>query len=512
MQQGIKSICIVGGGTAGWMAASLLSSALKGCNIKLSVVESPDIATIGVGESTVPSILGFLNTSQIDVKEFIKATSSTFKLGIRFEDWYSVGEHYFHPFGQIGRDVNGFDFYQLWLKSISEGNPASLMDFAVTAEMAKYNRFVPKPNNTSDWVLANTAHALHLDATQVTTFLRKTCLQRGVERIEATVNEVLLDEQGLIKSIKTQCQKEIFSDFFIDCTGFNGLLIEKALGVGLEDWSQYLPCDRAVTIQTKTDKPPVPYTIATALDAGWSWKIPLQHRTGNGYVFCSKFISDEQAIQTLKVHVDGEVITDARVIPFVTGKREKIWHKNCLALGLAGGFLEPLESTAIHIVYKTLANFIEHFPGADLEEHNEKMFNQKMDADYLEIRDFIILHYATAQRDDTDFWRWCGQMSIPDSLEYILSVFKQRGELKSVYGDFFTKNSWCAVLEGMHIRPKKYHPLIDGFDPQGLANNLMADIKQIRDVVGKMPSHDEFIRHHCAAEPIESNLFKTLST
>lgn len=505
MQQGINSICIVGGGTAGWMAASLLSAALKGCNIQLTVVESPDIATIGVGESTVPSILGFLNTSQIDVKEFIKATSSTFKLGIRFDDWYKVGEQYFHPFGQIGRNINGFDFYQIWLKSVSEGNPLSLMDYAITAEMAKHDRFVLKPNNPNDWVSANIAHALHLDATQVTTYLRKICLQRGVKRVEATVNEVLLNEKGFITQLKTGCQQEITSDFFIDCTGFNGLLIEKALGVGVEEWSQYLPCDRAVTIQTKSDKPPVPYTIAKAQDAGWSWTIPLQHRTGNGYVFASKFCSDEQAIKTLTESVNGDIITNAKVIPFTTGKREKIWHKNCLALGLAGGFLEPLESTAIHIVYKTLANFIQHFPDAELDEHNEAMFNEKMDADYLEIRDFIILHYATAQRDDTDFWQWCKNMPIPDSLDYILSVFKQRGELKSVYGDFFTKNSWCAVLEGMHIRPKKYQPLIDGFDPQQMANKLMADVKKIRDAVGTMPSHSEFIRHNCLADIMDYN-------
>ncbi|WP_286232620.1 tryptophan halogenase family protein [Thalassotalea sediminis] len=504
MQQGINSICIVGGGTAGWMAASLLSNVLKGCQIKITVVESPDISTIGVGESTVPSITGFLNTSQIDVKEFIKATSATFKLGIRFDDWYSVDEQYFHPFGHIGRDLNGFDFYQVWLKSLSEGNPASLMDYSVNAEMAKNNRFVFRPKQTKDWVLANSSHALHLDATQVTCFLRDVCLKRGVERVEATVNEVELNEDGFIKQLHTDCQKLISSDFFIDCTGFKALLIEKSLGVSVEEWSQYLPCDRAVTIQTKTDQPPVPYTIAKAQAAGWTWTIPLQHRTGNGYVFSSQYCSDEQAIKTLTDNIQGTMLTEPKIIPFTTGKRKKVWHKNCLALGLAGGFLEPLESTAIHLVYKTLVNFIQHFPDADIGIQNEQLFNKKMDCDYLEIRDFIILHYATAQRTDTDFWRWCKDMPIPDSLDHIISVFKERGELQNVYGDFFTKNSWCAVLEGMHIRPKKYNPLIDGFHQQELANMLMRSVKSIQDTVSTMPLHDEFIRQHCRANMPET--------
>ncbi|OKY26234.1 tryptophan halogenase family protein [Thalassotalea sp. PP2-459] len=499
MQKGINSICIVGGGTAGWMAASLLSNLLKGCQIKTTVVESPDISTIGVGESTVPSIIDFLNASQIDLKEFIKATSATFKLGIRFDDWYAVNEHYFHPFGHIGRSLNGFDFYQVWLKSLSEGNKASLMDYSVNAEMAKHNRFVLKPKQTKDWVIANSSSALHLDASQVTRFLRELCLQRGVERIEATVSDVVLNEQGFIDQLHTDCKKQITSDFFIDCTGFKALLIEKALGIPVEEWSKYLPCDRAVTIQTQTDQPPVPYTIAKAQAAGWSWTIPLQHRTGNGYVFSSKYCTDEQAIKTLTNNVQGKILTEPNVIPFTTGKREKVWHKNCLALGLAGGFLEPLESTAIHLVYKTLVNFSQHFPDTDFDEQNEQMFNQKMDLDYLEIRDFIILHYATAQRADTDFWQMCQQMPIPESLNETLSIFKKRGELKSVYGDFFTKNSWCAVLEGMHIRPNKYYPLIDGFDPQKLANMLMKNAQLIKDTVSTMPLHSDFIHQHCRA-------------
>ncbi|GHG06737.1 tryptophan halogenase family protein [Thalassotalea marina] len=499
MQQGIKSICIVGGGTAGWMAASLLSTVLKGCKTKIVVVESPDISTIGVGESTVPSIMDFLHACQIDVKSFIQATSATFKLGIRFDDWYEVNEQYFHPFGRIGKDVNGFDFYQVWLKSLSSGSQAALLDYSVNAQMAKSQRFVFRPQSTDNWVLANSAHALHLDATQVTQFLRKLCLQRGVERIEATVCDVELEQQGFIKQLTTKCQQTIKSDFYIDCTGFNALLIEKSLGVSFDNWSDFLPCDRAVTIQTKTEHSPSPYTIAKAQPAGWSWTIPLQHRTGNGYVFCSRFCSDEQAIKTLQYNLEGVTLSEPKIIPFTTGKREKIWHKNCLSLGLASGFLEPLESTAIHLVYKTLVHFIQHFPDADFDLKNTELFNQKIDQDYLEIRDFIILHYATAQRDDSDFWQWCTNMPVPQSLKHKLSLFKQRGQLEQVHGQFFTQDSWCAILEGMHIRPEKYHPLIDGFHQQSLADMLLKNVKAIQATVEAMPLHADFIRQHCPA-------------
>ncbi|MBC3765467.1 tryptophan halogenase family protein [Neptunicella marina] len=503
MQNKITTICIVGGGTAGWMAASLLSSTLGGSNIKITLVESADIASTGVGESTVPSIMDFLRASQINLRDFIQATCATFKLGIRFDDWLQQGKNYFHPFGKVGKDVNGFDFYQVWLKAMSDGHASTWLDFSPNAVMAQHQRFMLRPqlnnSNPANWVLGNSAHALHLDAVLVARYLRELCLQRGVQRIEATVKKAELDNKGFIQHLQLQTGELINSDFFIDCSGFNGLLIEQTLKTGYEDWSQYLPCDRAVVVQSDNKQEPAPYTIATALDAGWRWQIPLQQRTGNGYVYSSRYCPDDEAISTLLNQVDGNVLNQPRVIPFVTGKRHKIWHKNCLALGLAGGFLEPLESTAIHLIYKTLVHFIQHFPDADFDSDNQQLFNQKIDADYVEIRDFIILHYCTAGRSDTPFWRDCQQMPVPDSLKQQLQLFKQRGQLQVRDGQFFSTDSWHSILEGMQIRPKKYHPLVDGFDFQSLSKTLTTNVNTIHDTVIQMPKHAEYIRQHCPA-------------
>lgn len=499
MQNALKSICIVGGGTAGWMAATLLSTALRGSNIKITVVESPDIETIGVGESTVPSIMDFIQASQIDLKEFIQATSASFKLGIRFDDWRTAGagESYFHPFGKVGKDINGFDFYQAWLKSLADGQETRWADYSPNAIMAEHQRFMLRPHQSENWVLSSYAHALHLDAVQVARYLRELCHKRGVTRVEATVKKVNLDNKSFVSSLALDNGTTISNDFFIDCTGFTALLIEKSLKVGFEDWSNYLPCDRAVTVQTEQVSNPVPYTIATAQEAGWSWKIPLQHRTGNGYVFSSQFCSDEKAMETLLNGISGKMLTQPRIIPFITGKRKKIWHNNCLTLGLASGFLEPLESTAIHLVYKTLVHFIKHFPDADFDVDTEQAFNQKIDADYEEIRDFIILHYCTSDRDDTDFWQWCQTMPVPESLSEKIRLFQKRGQLDHTSGQFFTSDSWCSILEGMKIRPQKYHPLVDGFHSQNLADTLNKNSADIRSTVLKMPDHYDYIQSNC---------------
>ena len=500
MQNSLNSLCIVGGGTAGWMAASVLSSALQGSGIKITVIESPDIASVGVGESTVPSILDFLRACRIDLNAFIKATSASFKLGIRFDDWREVGEHYFHPFGRVGQDINGFEFYQAWLKTLSEGQATRWLDQSPGAIMAEHSRFMLRPPRSNDWALRHYSYALHLDAVLVARYLRDLCLARGVARIEATVNDVAVDDRQFIRSVSLDSGARVTSDFYIDCTGFRGRLIDRALNVGYRDWSDYLPCDRAVVVQTRNTEDPVPYTQATARAAGWSWRIPLQHRTGNGYVFSSRHCSDDQAIQTLLTTVKGEVLNEPRVIPFVTGRREKIWHHNCLALGLASGFLEPLESTAIHLVYKTLIHFIRHFPDRDFDPGIEQAFNRKINTDYREIRDFIILHYCTAGRRDTPFWQNCQNLPVPDSLREKIRRFRERGELESNSGDFFSRDSWCSIFEGMNIRPRKYHPLMDAFDSQRLAAQLRQQADHIRTIVMKMPSHGDYIRQHCGVE------------
>ena len=496
----LNSICILGGGTAGWMAASLLSSALSGSRIKITLIESPDIATIGVGESTVPSIMEFLRACQINLKDFVEATSASFKLGIRFDDWLKPGEQFFHPFGAVGKNINGFEFYQAWIKSMHDGFNSRWIDYSPAAIMAEQQRFMLRPSQQQDWVLNNYAYALHLDAVLAARYLRDFSQARGVERIEATVNNVVLDDRQFIQSLELNNGAVMGSDFFIDCTGFKGVLIDGALKIGYEDWTHYLPCNRAVAVQTENASGLHPYTIATARDAGWTWKIPLQHRTGNGYVFSSQYCSDEQAIETLLNVVDGKLLNEPRVIPFTTGRRKKIWHNNCLALGLASGFLEPLESTAIHLVYKTLIRFISYFPDNDFDAYNELAFNQKINVDYQEIRDFIILHYYTSKRDDTEFWRWCQTMPVPDSLREKIQLFRERGQIDHLPEQFFSSDSWCSILEGMAIRPKKYHPLIDAFDSQALIKLLNENVQAINTTVMQMPLHSEYIQKHCAVK------------
>lgn len=517
MQKSLKSICIVGGGTAGWMAATLLTTALRGSGIQITVVESADIATIGVGESTVPSMMDFLQACQINLKEFIQATSASFKLGIRFDDWSAPGSRYFHPFGRVGKDINGFDFYQAWLKSVADGETTRWLDHSPSAIMAEQERFMLRPplspysqsqnGQPENWVLSSYAHALHLDAVQVGHYLRELAVKRGVTRIAATVNKVIVDEMAFIRTLALDNGGLVSSDFFIDCTGFTGLLIAQTLQVGYEDWSDYLPCNRAVAVQTENVGNPVPYTIATALEAGWSWKIPLQHRTGNGYVFSSRFCSDDNAVATLLNRLNGNMLNEPRIIPFVTGKRHKIWHNNCLALGLAAGFLEPLESTAIHLVYKTLVHFIKHFPDRDFDSDSEHAFNQKIDVDYQEIRDFIVLHYCTSARVDSEFWRWCQNMPVPASLAEKLALFRKRGQIEHVPGQFFTSDSWCSILEGMNIRPQKYHPLLDAFNQQSLASTLTENVRIIRETVLKMPGHHDYIQAHCPS-PAQRQAFE----
>ncbi len=499
MTNHLNSICIIGGGTAGWMAAGLLSSVLKKADINITLVESPDIAPVGVGESTVPSIMDFLRACEIDLQDFVKATSASFKLGIRFDDWLKPGEQYFHPFGRVGQDINGFEFYQAWMKARADGYSVPLLDHAPGAVMADSQRFTLRPSQPSNWVLGSYSYALHLDAGLAAGYLRHVAQARGVKRVEATVDKVHVDERQFIRSIKLDNGTNLSSDFFIDCTGFKGLLISDALKVGYEDWTHFLPCNRAVTVQTENNANPLPYTVATSRDAGWSWRIPLQHRTGNGYVFSDRHCTDDQATDTLLHAVEGKVLNRPKVIPFTTGKRHKIWHNNCLALGLASGFLEPLESTAIHLVYKTLIHFIRHFPDRDFESYNERECNKKINIDYQEIRDFIILHYCTTGRDDTEFWRWCQTMPVPDLLREKIRLFRQRGQIDDPPGPFFSRDSWLCIFEGMKIRPQNYHPLMDAFDSRRLIEGLNNEAQLIRHTVQQMPKHDDFIQRHCAS-------------
>ena len=495
----LNSIVIIGGGTAGWMAASLLAPILQGSNTRITLIESPDIGIIGVGEATVPSFMAFLKTARINEREFIEATAGTFKLGIRFDHWLNNTHSFFHPFGKIGRVIDGHEFYQVWLKTLANGYPTRWMEHSPAAIMAEHNRFMLE-TQLQNTPLANYGYALHLDAVLAARYLRRLSTARGVGHIEARVERVMTDQRQFIQAVELTNGQLVTGDFFIDCTGFKGLLIEEALRVGYESWENYLPCNRAVAVQTENHGEPSPFTIATAREAGWTWKIPLQHRTGNGYVFASDYCSDDEAVHTLLNAIDGKALNPPRIIPFVTGKRKKIWHNNCLSLGLAAGFLEPLESTAIHLVYRTLVHFIRNYPDRDFDEQLEQQFNREVDNEYLEIRDFIILHYCTTQRDDTDFWRRCKTMAIPDALEEKINRFRQRGQLRHHPENLFGQDSWCSILDGMGVRPQKYHPLADVLDSKKLAQSLNQGARAIYDTAIKLPTHGEFIKRYCTME------------
>jgi tryptophan halogenase len=495
-QEPIKKFVIVGGGTAGWIAAATIGNIFKDSNVELELVESENIGIVGVGEATIPPLLKILESLGVDLVEFIKETQATFKWGIQFEDWNTLGQSYFHPFGTLGRDIDGHDFYHCWLKSKAEGDKTPLMAHSPEAVLSEQGKFF-LPFEAKKTPLATANYALHLDAVLVGKYLRKFAENIGVTRTEGLIESVEKSTDGAIESVTLSSGKKVAGDFFIDCSGFKGLLIEGALETGYDDWSNYLPCNRAVTVQTKNIAATNPYTIAKAREAGWTWKIPLQHRTGNGYVFCDKYISDQQAIDTLLSAVEGDIIGAPRVIPFTTGIRNKAWNKNCLALGLAQGFLEPLESTAIHLVSKTLALFVRMFPTKTCDEALMNEFNRRVRQDYEEIRDFLVLHYCTTQRDDSEFWRWCKNMELPPSLKNKIDFFNVSGGLIPGTEELFQPTSWYAVFNGMGVEPQHYTPTLDALDYSKLKESLDNGKKSINEVVAKQPSHDDFLRKYC---------------
>jgi tryptophan halogenase len=496
----LRKICIVGGGTAGWMAAAIMAHHLRGKLFEIELVESDDIGTIGVGESTIPPFMELIAKLDINEQEFIREVQASFKLGIEFQDWHAKGERYFHPFGVIGQQIELSDFYQCWLKAKRNGHASELMDFAPAAVMAREGRFM-LPFKARNTPVGGAAYALHVDAKRVARFLRRHAEARGVVRTEGIVGDARLDARGFVERLVLNDGREVAADFFIDCSGFRALLIGKALGVGYEDWSPWLLCDRAIAAQTQNVGPPRPYTLAQAQDAGWRWRIPLQHRTGNGHVFSSAFMSDEAATQSLLDQVEGKVVAGPMVVPFKTGVRDEIWHKNVLSLGLAAGFIEPLESTAIHLIYRGMDFFFRYLPDRHCDPRLAAEYNRRMGADYREIRDFIVLHYCTTARDDTPFWRACREMDIPDSLKARIELFRSNGVLREGLDELFRPVSWWSVLEGMGQRPETYHPLVDRIDTQMLMQGLDQARGQLGAVVASLPTHQAFIDAHCRADP-----------
>ncbi|MDQ9091725.1 tryptophan 7-halogenase [Pseudoalteromonas haloplanktis] len=500
-QQPITKIVIAGGGTAGWLAAATLSYALKKQAVEITLIESDEIGTIGVGEATIPPLIAILESIGIDLADFIKHTQATFKLGIQFADWYNKGEAYFHPFGTLGRNIDGHDFYQCWLKAAAEGDSTPLMAHSPEAILAQHNKFFI-PHEAHNTALGRARFALHLDAGLMARYLRRYAQNNGVKRIEGVITDVHQDNTGNISHLHVN-QQYVTGEFFIDCSGFKGLLIEQTLHAGFDDWSDYLPCNRAVTVQTTHSKTISPYTVAKAQNAGWSWHIPLQHRMGNGYVFCDKYCTDQQAIDTLLANVTGELLTHPKVIAFKTGVRKQAWLKNCLSLGLAQGFIEPLESTAIHLVSKSLALFIKMFPdNSDTNQVIIDEFNRRIHQDYLEIRDFLVLHYCTTARSDTEFWQRCASMAIPQSLQQKLAIFKVAGTLTPAAEQLFQPTSWYAVLNGMQVMPSRYNPVLDSLDSNKLIQSLHQGSEAIAQAALTQPSHADFITRFCDAKEI----------
>lgn len=494
----IKKLCIVGGGTAGWIAAALMAEHFKGRLFEIELVESDDIGTIGVGESTVPPFLHMLAKMGVNEADFVRETQASFKLGIDFRDWARKGESYFHPFGKIGAPVGASDFYQVWLKARAEGYAADLQDFAPGTVMARQGRFT-LPYKWPDTPLINASYALHVDAKLVARFLRRFAEARGVTRTEGIVEEVATRPDGFVERLRLRDGREVQADFFIDCSGFRALLIGKALGVGYHDWSHWLLCDRAIAVQTENVGPPHPYTVAHAQDFGWRWRIPLQHRAGNGYVFSSAHISDDEATSVLMSQVEGAPVVAPMVVPFKTGMRERIWHKNVLSLGLASGFIEPLESTAIHLIYRGMDFFFRFLPETDCDPALVDEYNRRMSADIEEIRDFIILHYCTTQRDDTDFWRQVRTMELPDSLSRKLELFRVNGTVAEGLDELFREANWQSVLNGMGVVPRSWHPLVDRLPMDRVPGEFDRARAGLAQMVSELPTHQAFIAGHCAA-------------
>ncbi len=494
----IRTIVVAGGGTAGWMAAAALSRLQNNGVTKVVLVESEEIGIVGVGEATIPPIKTFNAMLGIDEDEFIAATQGSFKLGIEFAGWEREGASYIHPFAAFGSDIEGIKFHQIWLKLRAQGIPIPLSDLSLCVAAARLNRF-DRPNGDPRSVLSQLDYAFHFDASLYAKFLRKYAEARGVVRREGKIAQVVQHpETGFIEALALENGSRIDGDLFIDCTGFRGLLIEEALKSGYDNWSRWLPCDRAVAVPCARTEPLLPYTRSTARAAGWQWRIPLQHRTGNGHVYCSEFMSDDEAAGTLLGNLDGEALADPRPLRFTTGIRKQPWVKNCVALGLASGFMEPLESTSIHLVQIGISKLLALFPDRSFAAHERDEYNRLTALQWAQIRDFLILHYKQTARDGSDFWRHCQAMPVPDTLTRKLDLFKRTGRLFRYDDELFTDASWTAVMVGQGMMPDQYDPLADTVDDG-----------QVRDMVGRMadafqraaramPTHAEFIARHCA--------------
>lgn len=507
----IKNIVIVGGGTAGWMTAAALSRHLpKQCHIRL--IESDQIATVGVGEATIPVIRTFNTGLGIDEQEFMRETNATFKLGIRFQNWGEIGEDYYHAFGFYGFPINDVSFHHYWMK-LQQLNPdtAPIHEYNMPFMASVYDKFEHQQFDSSA-LASRYFYAFQFDAALYAQYLRKWSEARGVTRIEGKVNQVTQNpETGFIESVTLESGECVEGELFIDCSGFRALLMNQTLNIGYKDWSHWLPVNRAWAVSTayeSDDTPIPPYTRARALTAGWQWRIPLQNRTGDGNVFSESFISEEEALDQFLENLEGQTINEPRLLKFTTGKREKIWHKNCVCIGLSSGFLEPLESTSIAIIQGAILLLIRNFPNKDFDPATEHEFNRRMNIKYEESRNFLILHYHLTRRNDTEFWNYCRTMDIPDELRHRMNVFRHRGHTAHKSSDLFIEHNWLQVLFGQGMKPESYDPRVDNVEPAEL-ERLLADMRNdIAKAAAAMPTHNETLARYCAGELISNRMSK----
>lgn len=498
-QSQLRQILIVGGGTAGWMTAALFAQLFQGL-YQIRLVESDDIGTIGVGEATIPTLKRYNELLKLDEASFMKATQASFKLGIQFNDWSSIGSSYIHGFGVIGQDLEWLRCHQYWLRQKKNGSVADLSQYSINTAAALANKFMRARADLPDSPVSEIAHAFHFDAGLYARLLRAHAERRGVIRTEGRVVDVTLRaENGFVESITMEGGQVLAADLFVDCSGFVGLLIEQALETGYEDWSRWLPCNRALAVPCARSADFTPYTRSTARGAGWQWRIPLQHRTGNGLVYASDYLDDTQAETLLLENLDGDQLADVRKIRFTTGKRRKAWNKNCVAIGLSAGFLEPLESTSLFLIQSALQRFVKLFPDSAFDATTIAEFNRQTDFEYERVRDFIILHYKATEREDTPFWRFCKTMEIPQTLAHRIELFQANGRIFRENEELFAEESWIQVFLGQGIIPQNYDPLANIKSDAQVQEYLHNIESVIAKCVELMPYHDMFVSKYCEA-------------
>ena len=493
MSEPIRSIVIVGGGTAGWMAAASLRQHFINTPLEITLVESSKIDTVGVGEATIPTIRRFYQNLGMTDEEVLRATQGTCKLGIQFNDWHSPGSSFIHPFGLFGQDVRGIRFHHYWLKMRQQGDMEPIARYSLGADLALHGKFIlpaqnpPSSLSVFDW-------ALHFDASLFAEKMREFATARGCRHVDAVITNVTQrPEDGFIESLQLDNGDTITGDLFIDCSGFRSLLLDQALGVGYEDWSRWLFCDSAWVAQSANVGAPSPFTRVNARDAGWQWRIPLLTRTGNGYVFSSRFVSDQDAQDAFIEDVEGDLLTEPRKLNFTPGRRTKSWEKNCIALGLSSGFLEPLESTSIALIETGIQRIKSLFPDRRFQQGCIDEFNEDTALEYERVRDFIILHYKATARDDTAFWRECAGMEVPETLRRKIDLYETRGYFVRYRWEMFHPASWLAIYTGFNMLPDAYDPGVDSLDDKYLQDSLAAMRTSVRKVVDEAPTHQEFL-------------------